>query len=171
MEYKRKEDVGITIKKASMEHTELIVRIVQTTMKMQYPKYYPQGAVELFLSYQTSENVKMSIQNEEAYLLEEEGQIIGTGSIKENRICRMAILPDYQGKGLGTAMIDFLENAILEKGEEVELDASLVACELYRKRGYETIAYKKLRAENGDFLCYPIMRLRKKIHTFQEKNI
>ncbi len=32
------------------------------------------------------------------------GNIIGTGSIRKNEICRLFILPEYQGKGYGSRL-------------------------------------------------------------------
>lgn len=148
------------IRKAMEEDNESIVKLVRETMSEVYPNYYPTGAVELFLSYQTKDNIIRDIQNGIVYVLENDGLMIGTGTIKENRVCRLVVKTNQQEKGYGTKIIEYLEEQILSNYETVILDASLPACELYRKRGYKTMEYKKLQAENGDYICYPLMQLK-----------
>lgn len=148
------------IRKATKEDKESIVKLVRETMSEVYPNYYPAGAVELFLSYQTKDNMIRDIQNGIVYVLENEGMIIGTGTIKENRVCRLVVKTNQQEKGYGTKLIEYIEKQILLNYETVILEASLPACELYRKRGYMTMEYKKLQAENGDYICYPLMQLK-----------
>ena len=74
------------IRKATKEDKESIVKLVRETMSEVYPNYYPTGAVELFLSYQTKDNIIRDIQNGIVYVLEIDGLMIGTGTIKENRV-------------------------------------------------------------------------------------
>ena len=148
------------IRKATEEDNESIVKLVRETMREVYPNYYPTGAVELFLSYQTKENIIRDIQNGIVYVLENDGLMIGTGTIKENRVCRLVVRTNQQEKGYGTKIIEYIERQILSNYDTVILDASLPACELYRKRGYTTMEYKKIQAENGDYICYPLMQLK-----------
>ena len=148
------------IRKAKEEDKESIVELVRETMSEVYPNYYPTGAVELFLSYQTKDNIIRDIQNGIVYVLENDGLMIGTGTIKENRVCRLVVRTNQQEKGYGTKIIEYIERQILSNYDTVILDASLPACELYRKRGYTTMEYKKIQAENGDYICYPLMQLK-----------
>ena len=148
------------IRKATEEDNESIVKLVRETMSEVYPNYYPTGAVELFLSYQTKDNIIRDIQSGIVYVLENDGLMVGTGTIKENRVCRLVVKTNQQEKGYGTKIIEYLEEQILSNYETVILDASLPACELYRKRGYRTMEYRKLQAENGDYICYPLMQLK-----------
>ena len=47
---------------------------------------------------------------------------------------------------------------IEEKYTEIYLDSSLPAKSTYLKRGYITVEARKIVAENGDVLCYDLMR-------------
>ncbi len=39
------------------------------------------------------------------------------------------------------------------------MDASLPAKRIYRKRGYKETEYNTVKTDNGDYLCYDVMRL------------
>ena len=78
-------------------------------------------------------------------------------TIKENDIGRLFVLPEFQGKGYGKALLDFAEELISRSYSEIILDASLAAKKIYIKRGYTEIEYKTIMTDNGDFLCWDIM--------------
>lgn len=53
--------------------------------------------------------------------------------------------------------MDILVKRILEKYGKVHVDASFPAENMYFKRGYEIVAFEKIKTENGDYLCYHTM--------------
>ena len=89
--------------------------------------------------------------------MNEEGQPVGTVSLKDNDICRLFVLPEFQGNGYGRELIDFAEREIVKNYEETMLDASLPAKRIYLKRGYVEKESHIINANYGDFLCYDIM--------------
>ena len=82
---------------------------------------------------------------------------IGTITVKDNEICRLFVLPAYQGKGFGTEMLDFAEEIIFQHHSKVILDASLPAKKQYLKRGYKDIEFNIIATGDNDFLCYDVM--------------
>lgn len=98
------------ITKATINDFETIKHIVHTTINEIYPKYYPCGAVDFFLKHHSDENIKKSILNDNVFLLFKNNDIVGTGTINGNEIDRLFILPEFQGKGLGTEALDYFEN-------------------------------------------------------------
>lgn len=93
----------------------------------------------------------------------EEGRISGDSYCEKRGFGnRLFILPDYQHKGYGKALLDFAEKKILEVYECVQIDASFPAKRIYLKRGYKEIEYNIIKTDNGDCLCYDVMRLEKK---------
>ena len=131
--------------------------IVEKTIKAVYPHYYPPGAVQFFLELHREERIRKAMANEEIYLALIQGEIVGTGSIRENDICRLFILPQYQARGYGSRLMDLLEERVLQKYESVHIDASFPAEGMYLKRGYKILTYEKIETEGGDFLCYHTM--------------
>ena len=53
------------------------------------------------------------------------------------------------------------EKKILESYDCVQIDASFPAKRIYLKRGYKEVEYNIIDTENGDCLCYDVMRLEK----------
>ncbi len=149
---------GIELKLADCP--EQVAAIVRETIQKVYPHYYPSGAVQFFLDLHNEARIEEVMSYEEIYLAMVQGNIIGTGSIRKNEICRLFILPEYQGKGYGSRLMDLLEARILENYPKVHVDASFPAESMYLKQGYQIISYEKIETENGDFLCYHTMEKR-----------
>ena len=84
--------------------------------------------------------------------------MVGTGSVTENHITRVYVLPQYQGRGYGTIIIKQLETEIPRNYDCAVLDASLPAVMLYEKLGYKTVSHQKYDLNNGVVLIYEIMK-------------
>ena len=91
------------------------------------------------------------------YLLQEENEYVGTVTVKENAICRLFVLPKYQHKGYGKALLDFSEAMIKKQYSKISLDASFPAKKFYLKRGYIEVGFYQIQTEHGDMLCYDVM--------------
>ena len=143
--------------KAENEHLDIVRDITQKTIKQIYPLYYPEGAVKFFFDYHNDENIKEDISKNCVYLLSCDDEFIGTVTVNGNEINRLFVLPEYQHKGFGSALLDFAENKIAESYDEIALFASLQASNLYRKRGYFETYFGSVMADNGDMLSYHTM--------------
>ena len=82
---------------AKQEDANAIYEIVQDTIKRVYPKYYLPEIVDMFCEYHNEKNISEDIKSGITYVLLENNKIIGTGTIKENHITRVYVLPDFQG--------------------------------------------------------------------------
>lgn len=136
---------------------EQVATIVKETIQKVYPHYYPSGAVQFFLDLHSAARIEEVMYSEEIYFAMVQGNVVGTGSLRKNEICRLFILPEYQGKGYGSKLMDLLETRILGNYPKVHVDASFPAESMYLKRGYQIISYEKIETENGDCLCYHTM--------------
>ncbi|WP_294465373.1 GNAT family N-acetyltransferase [uncultured Anaerofustis sp.] len=146
--------------KADINDFGRVKNITHDTIKEIYPRYYPKGAVDFFLSHHSKDNITEDLNNGRVYLIKENGEYIATVTINDNEINRFFVLPHFQGMGYGSMILDFVERKILEKFDSVHIDASFPAVSLYLKRGYEYTSYHKLKTENGDYLCYSEMQLK-----------
>ena len=86
--------------------------------------------------------------------------IVGTGSYSENHITGVYVLPDYQGQGCGTYIMDCLENKIAKQYDTVTLEASLPAVFMYEHRGYKTTGHGVFELENDVKLIFEVMEKR-----------
>ena len=133
--------------------------IAQTTIKQVYPMFYPTGAVDFFSKHHSDEHIREDISDGKVYILSDGDAEVGTVTISEDNINRLFVLPEYQHNGYGKALLDFAEEKILESFDHVQIDASFPAKRIYKLRGYKEIEYNIIETENGDCLCYDVMRL------------
>ncbi len=134
--------------------------ITKTTINAIYPHYYPDGAVQFFLTHHSDEHIMADISCGKVFVLYEENNPVGTVTISDNNINRLFVLPEYQHKGYGKALLDFSEEKILKSYECVQIDASFPAKRIYRERGYRETEYNIIKTDNGDCLCYDVMKLK-----------
>ena len=142
---------------ANTEDAKEICEIVQDTIRKVYPKYYLPEIVDMFCELHNEDNIGVDIKNENVYVILENNKIIGTGTITENHITRVYVLPEFQGKGFGTFIMKKLEEEIGKQYDKAELDTSLPACKLYYNLGYKTIDHGILECAGGVILVYEIM--------------
>ena len=148
----------MSIIRADISDIETVKYITTETINSIYPHYYPEGAVGFFLGHHNDKNIENDIRVGIVYLcFDNENNTVGTVTVKENEICRLFVLPEYQGNGYGKELISFAENKISEKYNEIILHASLPAKAIYLKRGYKEIEFHSIKTENGDYLCYDMM--------------
>ena len=143
--------------KAIEKDIDAVYELVQETIKTIYPKYYPAEVVDFFCEHHCKENVAKDIEGGRVGILVVDDAIVGTGCYKDNHITRVYVKPEYQGRGYGSLIMQYLETNISKKYDSVELDASLPACRRYEKRGYKTMTHEKWDVENGVILVYEIM--------------
>jgi GNAT superfamily N-acetyltransferase len=145
------------IRLAKMTDLERVLQITHDTISEIYSHYYADGVVDFFLKHHSRENVLLDIENGIVWLLEEDGCLVGTVTVKENAVNRLFVLPEYQSRGYGSQLMDFAENKIAEKFGYVHIDSSLAAKEMYLKRGYWEKKTCRIPADNGDILIYDEM--------------
>ena len=147
------------IRSAAAADLAAVKAITHETIKAVYPHYYPAGAVEFFLHHHRESSILEDLAAGRVFLCISAEQIaVGTVTIKENEICRLFVLPQFQGQGYGRALLTFAERKIAAQYPEIILDASLSAKSIYLKNGYRETAYHSIRTAHGDHLCYDVMK-------------
>ena len=114
--------------------------------------------MKIFLDYHNEEAIAEDIADGRVFLFRDsDDNAVGTVTLCGNEIQRLYVLPEYQGRGFGGALLEFAEQKLFKTFDEVIVEASLPAKGLYKKRGYSETEYLYMRAENGDFLCWDKM--------------
>lgn len=145
-------------RKATIEEAKLVCDIVQETKAKIYPHYYTQTVVEFFGRLHSLDNIKKDIEEGRIDVLVADGKIVGTGSRTDNHITRVYVLPEYEGQGFGTIIMNHLEEEIFSEYDACELDASLPAACFYEHRGYRTVEHRIHDIGDGEVMVYEIMR-------------
>ena len=83
-----------------------------------------------------------------ALAVDAEGAPIGTGRLTpDGKIGRMAVLKEWRGSGVGTAILAFLVAAARSRGlDECQLHAQTHALGFYRRQGFEIIGAEFMEA-------------------------
>lgn len=137
---------------------DTVKRITIQTINSIYPHYYPQGAVDFFCNHHNDKNILSDIESGRVYIIfDDDNRALGTITIKGCEICRLFVLPQYQGKGYGSKLISFAEQKIAQSYTRIILHASLPAKEIYLKRGYVISECHSIKTESGDYLCFDAM--------------
>ena len=151
----------MSIKLAQKSDFDVVKKITHTTINEIYVHYYSNGAVAFFLNHHSDENIQDDISGTCVFLRYDiEQNAVGTVTIKKNEICRLFVLPQYQGNGYGKELLEFAESEIAKRYNEIILAASLSAKSIYLKRGYKEIEYHTIKTECNDYLCFDIMKKR-----------
>lgn len=142
---------------AKEQHIQGIFDVVQTTVKEMYPKYYRDEVVNFFCEWHSKDNIAKDIASKKVYMILENNTIVATGTVDEEHITRIYVLPPKQGKGYGSSMMDFLEQKVITEYGEAYIDSSLPAGKFYHSRGYITKEHLEYELENGKILEYEVM--------------
>ena len=145
-------------RKATDKEAQTVCDIVNLTKATVYPHYYTQAVVDFFGRLHSIDNITKDIDEKNIDVLIVDGKAVGTGSRSGRHITRVYVLPEYEGKGYGSVIMDHLEAGIFDEYDSCDLDASLPAAMFYEHRGYRTVEHKKHDIGDGEVMIYEIMR-------------
>ncbi len=107
-------------------------------------------------TYQDEKITRERISKGKAFLLEKEGQLIGTVLLKKENwftgknsayVSQLAVSPNFKRQGFGSLLMDLCEDlAVREKFESIQLDTAKTATHLvswYQMRGYRIVGETK----------------------------
>ena len=95
--------------------------------------------------------------HEKAVVAEAGNTIVGFGTLhdKGKSIGMLYVNPDFQGKGVGKALLKKLEKKIKKKGEgETTVEVSITARPFFESRGYHWVRDNKKMLNVAEFLNY-----------------
>lgn len=128
------------------EQTDAVAvsELIRNTIRISNVKDYPIELMERLIESQTPQHVIERASWTHFYVVQQHKKIIGCGAIgpywgkeDESSLFTIFVLPEYQGKGIGRAIIDTLENDIyFLRARRIEIPASITGVPFYLKMGY-----------------------------------
>lgn len=120
--------------------SDLIALTLRTTNRRDYSEEY----LEDCIVHLQPEDIIRRAGEQHFYVVEEEHQIIGCGSIgsywgkeDESSLFTIFVHPAYQGRGIGRKIMETLEqDSYFLRARRVEIPASITGTPFYRKMGY-----------------------------------
>jgi len=132
------------IRRACYEDADEILEVIVKTNRVFFSKIIPK---EYFKDpVLTKEELLREMKNIEFYVYELEGKIIGVSGLSiEDReigvVRRVYVLPEYQRRGIGTALLRHIENIAKRRGLRTlkirTSEKAFWAISFYRKLGYK----------------------------------
>ena len=123
---------------------EAVQDIIHRGLREINSKDYPPELIEEYCAYFTLEKIKSQADSAHMYVAASGDKILGTGSIapywgseKESILLTIYVLPEMIGQGIGTAIINALEqDEYFLRANRIEIPSSITAVKFYQKMGY-----------------------------------
>jgi len=111
--------------------------LIRKTLSKENSKFYPKSVIE-YMCNEFSPKFLIELSKErEFFVAIEKSKIIGTITIINDFIGTVFVNPEYHSKGIGTKLMETIENLAKErKIEKLRLQSSINAVDFYEKLGY-----------------------------------
>ena len=134
----------MNIRRFEEQDAKAVSELIRKTIRKSNTKDYPIELMEQLIEAETPEHVLERASWTHFYVAEEQDNIIGCGAIgpywgkeDESSLFTIFVLPEYQGKGIGRAIIDTLEkDEFFLRAKRIEIPASITGVPFYLKMGY-----------------------------------
>jgi N-acetylglutamate synthase-like GNAT family acetyltransferase len=111
--------------------------LIRKTLTEVNSKFYPQSVIEYMYNEFTPEFLIKLSKERDFFVALKNSMIVGTITLEDDYIGTVFVNPKYHSKGLGTKLMDIVENLAKErKMEEIRLQSSINAVDFYEKLGY-----------------------------------
>lgn len=131
----------VALRRAKPSDAGAVASVVAETIRSVYPRYYPEPVVAKFLELHSEDAIAEDVRGGKIVVAEADGAIVGTGTVEGRHISRVFVLPGFQGRGVGSAILDELEARAAAPCGSAVVESSLPACALYERRGYRTVTH------------------------------
>jgi GNAT superfamily N-acetyltransferase len=150
---------SITIKRFQDSQADSVINLMHRNFFEVNIRDYSTEKMQELANRFNAETVKNYANTNHSYVATIAELVVGCGSIAsfwgsevENILLTIFVLPDFQGKGIGTKIIQTLENDdFFLRAKRIEIPLSITACDFYRKLGYDFKDGLKKLDEEGSY--------------------
>jgi N-acetylglutamate synthase-like GNAT family acetyltransferase len=129
----------VEIRRATAEDAEAVHEIVLRALRETNAPDYPASVIDR-LVLTLPEAVASKLEEWRAYVAVVDGRIVGTGSLNDKTVRAVFVHPDYQDRGIGTKLMDAVENAANAQSlNTLSVQSSITAQSFYAKRGFKVV--------------------------------
>jgi GNAT superfamily N-acetyltransferase len=129
----------VEIRRATAGDAEAAYEIVLRALRETNARDYPASVIDR-LVLTLPEGVASKLEEWHAYVAVVDGRIVGTGSLNGKTVRAVFVHPDYQGRGIGTKLMDAVENAAnVQSVDTLTVQSSITAQPFYAKRGFKVV--------------------------------
>lgn len=128
------------IRRFRVVEVNVVRELICRTIDVSYPPFYPPRAIQLFKNFHSEAKIIERNQKGDILVAENNGKVMGTGSIVETDIFGVFVNPEFQHRGHGKSLMQALEKKAIAYGiSEVGLSVSLPSRRFYESLGYKII--------------------------------
>jgi GNAT superfamily N-acetyltransferase len=132
-----------------------LVRLISETIGISYAEVYPPRAVQFFKDFHCEKNIADRGKIGTTLVVEEDGELVATGSLVDGEILAVFVHPRLQKGGRGKALMKALENEARARGvAEIGLSISLPSKRFYESLGYQVVEEKSRDVGEGQRLDF-----------------
>jgi GNAT superfamily N-acetyltransferase len=129
----------IVIRPATAADAEAIHKIVLQALRETNARDYPPSVIDR-LVLTLPDKVASHLTIWCAFVALVDGQVVGTGSLNGQTVSAVYVHPDYQGRGIGTKLMDAVENAATAQSQgTLSVQSSVTAKPFYNRRGFRVV--------------------------------
>jgi GNAT superfamily N-acetyltransferase len=111
--------------------------VIATTMRQSNIRDYPANRLEALIAYFTPEKLRALAQERDCFVAVADGGVIGTAAREGCELATFFVLPEWQGRGVGTQLLECLEENARRQGiKQLRVDSSLTGAGFYEHQGY-----------------------------------
>ena len=145
-----------------------VSELIRTTLQISNSRDYPPEIINTLIERETPDHILQRASWTHFYVAEDDSKIIGCGAIgpywdrqDESSLFTIFVHPDFQGKGVGKAIVETLERDKFGlRAKRIEIPASITGLPFYQKMGY---SFKDGITELDEERLYRLEKCRKTI--------
>ncbi|MCL4831108.1 MAG: GNAT family N-acetyltransferase [Caldilineaceae bacterium] len=134
----RRAQEGLHIRPYRSADADAVSEIIRRTMRVSNSVDYPLEQLQPLIDYFSPAKVEQINRTRTCLVAEANGQLVATAGLEEDEVVTFFVLPEQQGRGIGSALLQQLEAYGRAQGiAELKLHASLTGAPFYARRGFQ----------------------------------
>ena len=130
-------------------------RLIFETIDVSYAPVYPPRALAFFKTFHGEPGLRARGRAGTILVIEDDGELVATGSLVGNEILAVFVRPGLQGSGHGKALMHALEEKARTDGKTAcTLSISLPSLKFYQGLGYEVTEERSRDLGDGQRLDF-----------------
>ncbi len=127
----------MSIRPYQASDSEAVSALIRTTIRVSNAADYSLEKLQPLINYFTAAKVEQLNQARTCLVAEQKGKLVGTAALDTHKIVTFFVHPNYQGGGVGSALLAALEaTAKAQQQTQLTVEASLTGVDFYERRGY-----------------------------------
>jgi len=150
----------MNIRKARVGEAQAIIDLHVDTVRRINSQDYTSDQIDAWLGNRKVEITEGMIRDRQYYVcVNADGDLLGVGNIKGNRLFGLYVSADHQGQGIGSALLRQMEDEAVRGGvAEIQTESTLTAEGFYKSRGYQEVEKKTLSIAKCQTLDVVVIR-------------